>query len=56
MCLNLWNTTQVQLDRLDEPASVCRMLNVCTIKSRNHMKAVETMEIKALICCFKVYL
>ena len=45
---NLCALTQVQLDPLDE--LVCpRRITFCTIKSRNDMKAVERMKIKALI-------
>ena len=47
MCHNLSNETQVQLDRLDVLVlSKTKML--CTFKSRNDMKDVKTMEIKAL--------
>ena len=49
MCLNLWNGTQVQLDCLDGLV-LSKTLNVLYYyKSRNDMKAVETMEIKGLI-------
>ena len=46
MYLNLWNGTQVQLDRLDGMV-LSKTLNVLYY-SRNDMKAVETIEIKAL--------
>ena len=57
VCLNLRNGTQlVQLDRLDGLVlSKTLKLMFCTIKSRNDMKAVETMEIKSLIVSKSTY-
>ena len=46
---NLCALTQVQLDRLDELVCTIKYSTFCTIKSRNDMKAVERMKIKALI-------
>ena len=55
MCpLNLLNGTQVQLDRLDGLV-LPKTLNVQYYKSRNDMKAVERMKIKALIISKSTY-
>ena len=56
MCLNLWNGTQVQLDRLDGLV-LTKTLNVhyYNIKSQDDLKAVEGKKIKALIICKPTY-
>ena len=55
MCpLNLLNGTQVQLDRLDGLV-LSKTLNAQCYKSRNDMKAVERMKIKALIVSKSTY-
>ena len=46
MCLNLWNGTQFQLDRLDVQDAKCSVLLNLEMTS---LKAVERMEMKTLI-------
>ena len=53
MCLNLWNgsTWSFRWTSVVQDAKII----FCTFKSQNDMKAVETMEIKALIVSKSTY-
>ena len=53
MCLNLWNGTQFQLDRLDVQDAKCSVLLNLEMTS---LKAVERMEMKTLIVSKSTYL